>query len=67
MTVRETERKYEATDAMVLPDSAELLGLATGRGAEEQILEAMYFDTVDLRLARAGVTLRRREGGSDPG
>ena len=27
----------------------------------------MYFDTPDLRLLRAGVTLRRREGGSDPG
>jgi hypothetical protein len=67
MTVRETERKYEASDARVLPDPAELLGLASGRGAEEQSLEAVYFDTVDLRLARAGITLRRREGGSDPG
>lgn len=66
-TVRETERKYEATDAMRLPDPAELLGLATGPGAQEQSLEAVYFDTADLRLARAGVTLRRREGGPDPG
>lgn len=67
MAVRETERKYEATDAMVLPDPAELLGLATGSGAQEQSLDAVYFDTTDLRLAQAGITLRRREGGSDPG
>jgi CHAD domain-containing protein len=64
---RETERKYEATDAVELPDPAGLIGLDTGSGAEEQQLEATYFDTTDLRLARAGITLRRREGGSDPG
>ncbi|MGB8994551.1 MAG: CYTH and CHAD domain-containing protein [Pseudonocardiaceae bacterium] len=65
--VRETERKYEATDAVELPDPARLIGLDTGSGAQEQQLEATYFDTADLRLARAGITLRRREGGSDPG
>lgn len=27
----------------------------------------MYFDTTDWRLIRAGLTLRRREGGSDAG
>jgi CHAD domain-containing protein len=67
MTVRETERKYEATDAVALPDPAELLGLGTGSGTQEQELEAVYFDTADLRLLRAGVTLRRRTGGSNPG
>lgn len=67
MTVRETERKYEAADAVVLPDPAELLGLDIGAGAQEQKLEAVYFDTADLRLLRAGITLRRRVGGSDPG
>lgn len=67
MTVRETERKYEATDAVALPDPAGLLGLGTGSGAQEQKLEAVYFDTADLRLLRAGITLRRRTGGSDPG
>jgi CHAD domain-containing protein len=65
--LRETERKYDATDTMELPDPAGLPGLATGPAAQEQHLEAMYFDTSDLRLARAGVTLRRRAGGSDPG
>ncbi|MGH3844846.1 MAG: CHAD domain-containing protein [Pseudonocardiaceae bacterium] len=65
--IRETERKYEAADAMELPDPAELPGLATGAAPQEQHLEAVYFDTPDLRLVRAGVTLRRRAGGSDPG
>ncbi|MDQ4104208.1 MAG: CYTH and CHAD domain-containing protein [Actinomycetota bacterium] len=67
VTVRETERKYEATDAVELADPAKLLGLDTGSGAQEQKLEAVYFDTADLRLVRAGITLRRRVGGSDPG
>ena len=31
------------------------------------VLTATYFDTDDLRLARWGVTFRRREGGSDAG
>jgi inorganic triphosphatase YgiF len=65
--VRETERKYEAADAAELPDPAGLLGLDAGAGAEQQQLEAVYFDTSDLRLLRAGVTLRRRVGGSDEG
>ncbi|MDQ3764749.1 MAG: CYTH and CHAD domain-containing protein [Actinomycetota bacterium] len=67
MAVRETERKYEATDTVELLDPVGLLGLDTGSGPEEQKLEAVYFDTADLRLIRAGVTLRRRTGGSDPG
>ena len=67
MTVRETERKYEAPGTVVLPGPAGLLGLGTGSGAQEQELEAVYFDTADLRLLRAGVTLRLRTGGSDPG
>ena len=60
--VRETERKYEAADAVELPDPARLIGLDTGSQAQEQQLEAVYFDTADLALARAGITLRRREG-----
>src|SRR5882757_8689581 len=65
--VRETERKYEADEAVVLLDPARLLGLDPGSQPEEQQLEAIYFDTPDLRLLRAGVTLRRREGGHDEG
>ena len=36
-------------------------------GPQEQLLEAEYYDTDDMRLIRNGVTLRRRRGGSDPG
>lgn len=62
---REIERKYEAPDAGELPDPAESLGFAGE--LDEQRLTAVYFDTEDLRLLRAGATLRRREGGSDAG
>lgn len=66
-TVRETERKYEAIEGLELQDQAGLLGFDTGTGPDEQHLVAVYFDTADLRLIRAGVTLRRRQGGSDEG
>ncbi len=66
-TMRETERKYEAIEEWELLDPARLLGFATGTGPHEQDLQAVYFDTADLRLIRAGITLRRREGGSDAG
>jgi len=66
-TTRETERKFEAIEEVELLDSARSLGFDTAIGPEDQDLEAVYFDTADLRLIRAGVTLRRRQGGSDAG
>lgn len=66
-SAREIERKYEAIEDLELLDPASLLGLDTGSGPDEQDLAAVYFDTSDLRLLSAGVTLRRREGGSDTG
>ncbi|MDQ4033223.1 MAG: CYTH and CHAD domain-containing protein [Actinomycetota bacterium] len=66
-TMRETERKYEGIEGLELLDPAGLLGFDNATGPDEQDLEAVYFDTADLRLVRAGVTLRRREGGSDEG
>jgi len=66
-TVRETERKYEAGDGVELPGWAGLAGVEGLAGPEEQTLEAVYYDTPDLRLAGAGVTLRRRRGGDDAG
>ncbi|WP_300010669.1 CYTH and CHAD domain-containing protein [Pseudonocardia sp.] len=66
-TTRETERKYDVDEAVVLPEPAQLLDLDAGTGAHEIRLEATYFDTIDLGLLRAGITLRRREGGPDEG
>jgi CHAD domain-containing protein len=64
--MRETERKYQASDEVTLSNPAESLGLACA-AVEEQALTAVYFDTADLRLLRVGITLRRREGGDDAG
>jgi inorganic triphosphatase YgiF len=43
-----------------------LAGVQSLVGPEDQALEALYYDTEDLRLARAGVTLRRPRGGGRP-
>jgi len=77
----EVEKKYAADESFALPALAELVaGSAEGRGAavdpgtpvtegqaESQRLEATYFDTADLRLAAAGLTLARRTGGDGSG
>jgi len=63
--VRETERKYEAPDTVELPDPPDSLGVPGV--AVDHLLKAVYFDTAELHLLRAGITLRRREGGSDAG
>jgi len=63
----ETERKYEAPAGTAAPRLAGLPGVAGTSGPDEQLLEADYFDTADLRLLRNGITLRRRSGGGDPG
>src|SRR6266851_5652196 len=42
-------------------------GVAAVSQQDEHILDAVYYDTEDLRLIRAGVTLRRRTGGEDAG
>jgi len=62
----EIERKY---DLDTPPDLSldGLPGVATVDGPRRHELEAVYFDTDDLRLARARITLRRRTGGTDAG
>src|SRR4051794_27697706 len=75
---REVELKYAADDAFELPSLTRLVADAAGAAlpgdvplsdgvAAEHRLEAVYFDTADLRLAAAGLTLRRRTGGDDAG
>jgi CHAD domain-containing protein len=60
----ETELKYEAAE---LPSLRDLPGVTGVDGPRAERLEATYFDTADLRLARHGATLRRRTGGDDAG
>ncbi|MGH3939072.1 MAG: CHAD domain-containing protein [Pseudonocardiaceae bacterium] len=66
-TTRETERKFDAAEHDLLPILNGMSEVGEQTGPEEQALEAVYYDTRDLRLARGGVTLRRRSGGDDPG
>jgi CHAD domain-containing protein len=65
--VRETEQKYEVEGDVALPSFADLPRVATESDSEIQTLTAEYYDTDDLRLLRAGITLRRREDGPDEG
>ncbi|THA61707.1 CYTH and CHAD domain-containing protein [Streptomyces sp. A0958] len=64
---REIERKYEATAATRLPDLSRVAGVAAVGHEGVTELDAVYYDTEDLRLAAGHVTLRRRTGGSDAG
>jgi len=63
----EVERKFDVLTSFVLPDLTSVPGVAAENGPEERLLEAVYHDTLDLRLARGRVTLRRRTGGPDAG
>lgn len=62
----EIEDKYDVDELFTLPD---LTGgpIALVGEPHEESLEALYFDTADLRLATGGATLRRRLGGHDEG
>ncbi|MFJ2395438.1 CHAD domain-containing protein [Streptomyces sp. NPDC087843] len=67
---RETERKYEAPsadDTAWLPDLTSVDGIASVVGEGPDELDAVYYDTDDLRLVGASATLRRRTGGADAG
>ncbi|HEY2313545.1 MAG TPA: CYTH and CHAD domain-containing protein [Streptosporangiaceae bacterium] len=67
VSVNETEAKYEAEQDTVLPALDDVPQVASTVSAAEQLLVAVYYDTPDLRLLRAGITLRRRTGGEDAG
>ncbi|MGW6457732.1 CYTH and CHAD domain-containing protein [Streptomyces sp. NPDC055078] len=66
-TKREIERKYEATSDTRLPDLTRVTGVAALADRGRADLDAVYYDTADLRLAAASITLRRRTGGADAG
>ncbi|MEU8951074.1 CYTH and CHAD domain-containing protein [Streptomyces sp. NPDC048489] len=69
-STRETERKYEAPsadDTTWLPDLAGVGGIESVVDQGTQDLDAVYYDTDDLRLADTAAVLRRRTGGTDAG
>ena len=66
-SVSETERKYRVHGLYRLPDLVGAGAVAAVDDLGVASLDATYFDTDDLRLAREGITLRRRVGGEDEG
>ena len=69
--VAEVERKYDVAGGSAVLDAMETMSGSAGVAAVsvqgEQFLGAVYYDTTDLRLIGAGITLRRRTGGQDAG
>ncbi|MCB7137629.1 CYTH and CHAD domain-containing protein [Cellulosimicrobium marinum] len=65
MSYREVERTLRVPDGWRVPP-VRLDGLTT-RLLDPVDLDAVYLDTVGLRLLARGVTLRRRSGGKDAG
>lgn len=65
--MREIEWKYDAAPGASLPDLSDLPRVENQSDPDEVILEATYYDTPDLDLARASITLRHRLGGDDAG
>lgn len=63
----EIEQKFDVAASFAVPDLTGVPAVGSVADPVEQHLEAVYFDTPDLRLARARITLRRRVGGSDAG
>ncbi|MBU4213635.1 MAG: CYTH and CHAD domain-containing protein [Actinobacteria bacterium] len=64
---RELEASFEVGARLVLPDLRAVPGVAAVRTDPPVELVATYFDTDAGDLVRAGITLRRRTGGSDAG
>jgi len=63
----ETERKFEVVASTVKPSFAGLTAVSRAEPATTQLLDAVYYDTSQLDLARHRITLRRRTGGTDAG
>lgn len=66
---REQEHKFDVQDGFAFAAlKAPLARLGVhAEQAQHVMLRATYFDTADLRLLRANITLRRRVGGQDEG
>ena len=66
-SVMETERKFRVHGLYRLPDLVQAGAVSQSDDLGVAVLDATYYDTDDLRLAREGITLRRRTGGDDEG
>lgn len=58
----ERELKLSVLPDFRLPDLNGVVDAVTARPRAEQCLDATYYDTPDLRMARSGATLRHRSG-----
>ncbi|MEO7982021.1 MAG: CYTH domain-containing protein, partial [Sporichthyaceae bacterium] len=63
---QEVERKFDLAPDQEVPDLARGPVAVVGEPVVTELV-ATYFDTAHLALAAAGITLRRRTGGSDAG
>lgn len=66
-TFLEVEAKFAVDDTVPVPDLTALTAVDSLGEPAHQSLSAIYYDTADLRLTRAKITLRRRTGGKDDG
>lgn len=66
-TFLEVEAKFAVGEHTPVPDLTVLPEVATVADTKKHNLSAIYYDTRDLRLTHAKVTLRRRTGGADDG
>ena len=63
----EIEAKFAAFPDSTTPDLCGITYVTTVLNQQIHNLSATYYDTTDLRLTRAKITLRRRIGGKDDG
>lgn len=63
----EVERKLDLGEDLPLPSVQQIPGVTEVAAPVSHELEAVYYDTPQLALAAADITLRRRLGGDDAG
>lgn len=66
-TFLEVEAKFAVAESIQLPELTRLSGVNHIAETRKHALSAIYYDTEDLRLTHAKITLRRRTGGNDDG
>ncbi|MFT4235476.1 MAG: CYTH domain-containing protein [Microbacterium sp.] len=63
----EIELKFDVDPGTPVPDFTGVPGVASVSPGELRQLDALYLDTYDTQLSKAGVAVRRRTGGPDAG